>query len=157
MEISIDDNRGLLVVALTSAASSDRRPFGAESWPLKEKHNTKLSVAEMRMLRWMSGFTLRDTIRNEHIREKVGVAPVEDKIRESRLRWFGHIKWRPSNDPINTPPLLHLYHLPRSKSLLLANKWKSGKQLRKWSRRRILLSPLIAPFISKSVEGYRGR
>ncbi|KAL0921167.1 hypothetical protein M5K25_008214 [Dendrobium thyrsiflorum] len=38
-------------------------------------------------------------IRNEHIREKVGVAPVEDKIRESRLRWFGLIKRRPSDDP----------------------------------------------------------
>ncbi|KAI0497081.1 hypothetical protein KFK09_023409 [Dendrobium nobile] len=60
--------------------------YGAECWPLKKKHNTKLSVAEMRMLRWMSSFTLRDRIRNEHIREKVGVAPVEDKIRESRLR-----------------------------------------------------------------------
>ncbi|KAH0470061.1 hypothetical protein IEQ34_001619 [Dendrobium chrysotoxum] len=74
--------------------------YGAECWPLKEKHNTKLCVAEMRMLRWMSGFTLRDRIRNEHIREKVGVAPVEDKIRESRLRWFGHIKRRPSDDPV---------------------------------------------------------
>ncbi|KAI0531437.1 hypothetical protein KFK09_000992 [Dendrobium nobile] len=74
--------------------------YGAECWPLKEKHNTKLSVAEMRMLGWMSGFTLRDRIQNEHIREKVGVAPVEDKIRESRLRWFGHIKRRPSDDPI---------------------------------------------------------
>ncbi|KAI0499048.1 hypothetical protein KFK09_019949 [Dendrobium nobile] len=32
-----------------------------------------------------------------------GVAPVEDKIRESRLRWFGHINtdagWRPSSAP----------------------------------------------------------
>ncbi|KAH0465637.1 hypothetical protein IEQ34_005740 [Dendrobium chrysotoxum] len=74
--------------------------YGAECWPLKEKHNTKLCVAEMRMLRWMSGFILRDRIRNEHIREKVGVAPVEDKIRESRLRWFGHIKRRPSDDPV---------------------------------------------------------
>ncbi|KAH0468674.1 hypothetical protein IEQ34_001906 [Dendrobium chrysotoxum] len=44
--------------------------YGAECWPLKEKHNSKLSVAEMRMFRWMSGFTLRDRIRNEHIREK---------------------------------------------------------------------------------------
>ena len=36
--------------------------YGAECWPLKEKHNTKLSVAEMRMLRWMSGFTLKNRI-----------------------------------------------------------------------------------------------
>ncbi|KAI0510627.1 hypothetical protein KFK09_011235 [Dendrobium nobile] len=32
--------------------------YGAECWQLKEKHNTKLSVGEMGMLRWMSGFTL---------------------------------------------------------------------------------------------------
>ncbi|KAL0924766.1 hypothetical protein M5K25_005623 [Dendrobium thyrsiflorum] len=74
--------------------------YGAECWPLKEKHNIKLSVAEMRMFRWMSGFTLRERMRNEHIREKVGAAPVEDKIRESRLIWFGHIKRRPSDDPV---------------------------------------------------------
>ncbi|KAI0510412.1 hypothetical protein KFK09_011013 [Dendrobium nobile] len=46
---------------------------------------TNEGVEEMRMLRWKSGFTLRDKIRNEHIREKVGVALVADKIRESGL------------------------------------------------------------------------
>ncbi|XP_028550377.1 uncharacterized protein LOC110095315 isoform X3 [Dendrobium catenatum] len=30
-----------------------------------------------RMHRWMNGYTLKDRIRNEHICEKVGVAPVE--------------------------------------------------------------------------------
>ncbi|KAH0456698.1 hypothetical protein IEQ34_014605 [Dendrobium chrysotoxum] len=85
----------------------------SECWPLKEKHNTKLCVAEMRMLRWMSGFTLRDRIRNEHIREKVGVAPVEDKIRESRLRWFGHIKRRPSDDPVRKVEVLDLTYVKK--------------------------------------------
>ncbi|OIT08557.1 hypothetical protein A4A49_18166 [Nicotiana attenuata] len=33
-------------------------------------------------------------IRNEDIREKVGVAPMDDKMREARLRWFGHVKRR---------------------------------------------------------------
>ncbi|KAL0925447.1 hypothetical protein M5K25_003779 [Dendrobium thyrsiflorum] len=45
--------------------------YGVECWHLKEKYNIKLSAAEMRMLRWISGFTLRDKIRNEHIREKI--------------------------------------------------------------------------------------
>jgi len=36
--------------------------YDAKCWPLKEKHNITLSVAYMRMLRWMSGFTLRDKI-----------------------------------------------------------------------------------------------
>ncbi|EXB44844.1 hypothetical protein L484_026425 [Morus notabilis] len=36
-----------------------------------------------------------DSIRNEVIRSKVGVAPIEDKIREGRLRWYGHVQRRP--------------------------------------------------------------
>jgi len=44
----------------------------------------------MRMLRWMYDNTLRDKIRNEDIRNKIGVASIEKKMRENRLRWFGH-------------------------------------------------------------------
>ncbi|KAG5591785.1 hypothetical protein H5410_042299 [Solanum commersonii] len=40
----------------------------------------------------MCGHTRSDRIRNEVIREKVGVASVVDKLREARLRWFGHVK-----------------------------------------------------------------
>ncbi|XP_019265512.1 PREDICTED: uncharacterized protein LOC109243073 [Nicotiana attenuata] len=67
---------------------------GAEFWPVKNSHTHKLKTAEMRMLRWMYGHTRLDKIRNEVIREKLGVALVDDKIREARLRWFGHVKRR---------------------------------------------------------------
>ena len=40
-----------------------------------------------------------DKIRNEVIREK-GVAPIEHKMRETRLRWFGHIKRRSQDAPM---------------------------------------------------------
>ncbi|KAI8533324.1 hypothetical protein RHMOL_Rhmol10G0000500 [Rhododendron molle] len=39
--------------------------------------------------RWMYSKTRRDRIRNETVREMVGVAPIEEKLRENRLRWFG--------------------------------------------------------------------
>ena len=41
-----------------------------------------------------------DKIRNEDIREKVGVAPMEDKMREVRLRLFGHIQRRSTDAPV---------------------------------------------------------
>ncbi|KAL3372890.1 hypothetical protein AABB24_005089 [Solanum stoloniferum] len=74
--------------------------YEAECWPVKNSHVQKLHVAEMRMLRWMSGHTKSDKIRNEVIREKVGVSPVVDKLREVRLRWFGHVKRRCADAPV---------------------------------------------------------
>ena len=49
--------------------------YGTECWVIKRYHAQKLSVAEMRMLRWMCGNTRKDKMRNEDIRTKIGVAP----------------------------------------------------------------------------------
>ena len=54
--------------------------YGAECWPTKRRHVQQLGVAEMRMLRWMCGHTRKDRIRNDDIRDKVGVAPIEEKL-----------------------------------------------------------------------------
>ncbi|KAH1228828.1 26S proteasome regulatory subunit 8 A [Glycine max] len=69
---------------------------GTECWAVKNQHETKVGVAEMRMLRWMCGKTRQDKIRNEAIRERVGVAPIVEKMVENRLRWFGHVERRPA-------------------------------------------------------------
>ncbi|KAI8559998.1 hypothetical protein RHMOL_Rhmol04G0220700 [Rhododendron molle] len=71
--------------------------YGTESRPIKKQQVNKMSVAEMRMLRWVCGKTRRDKIRNETVHEMVGVAPIEEKLRENRLRWFGHVYHRPED------------------------------------------------------------
>ena len=43
----------------------------------------------------MCGNTRRDKVRNEDIRIKIGVASIEEKMRENRLRWFGYVRCRP--------------------------------------------------------------
>nr|XP_009757270.1 PREDICTED: uncharacterized protein LOC104210150 [Nicotiana sylvestris] len=60
--------------------------YGAKCWPVKKSHVQKMSMAEMRMLRWMCGHTRKDKIMKEVIRDKVGVTSVEAKLRESRLQ-----------------------------------------------------------------------
>ncbi|KAL7242429.1 hypothetical protein ACSBR1_014913 [Camellia fascicularis] len=50
----------------------------------------------MIMLRWMCNKTRKGRVRNMYIREWVKVVPIEDKLRENRLRWFGYIHWRPT-------------------------------------------------------------
>ncbi|XP_070015957.1 uncharacterized protein [Nicotiana sylvestris] len=74
--------------------------YGAECWPVKNSHIQRLKVAEMRMLRWMCGHTRLDKIRNDDIWRKVGVASVDDKMREARLRWFGHVQRRSIDAPV---------------------------------------------------------
>jgi hypothetical protein len=60
--------------------------YEAECWPTKMRHVQQLSVAEMRMLRWICGDTRRDRARNDDIRERLGVSPVEEKLVQHRLR-----------------------------------------------------------------------
>ena len=68
--------------------------YDTECWAIKRYHAQKMSIAEMRMLRWMCGNTKRDKVRNEDIRNKISVASIEEKMRENRLRWFGYVRRR---------------------------------------------------------------
>ena len=54
----------------------------------------------MRMIRWMYGHTRFDKSRNEVIKGEIGVASIDDKIRDVRLRWFGHIRRRSLDAPV---------------------------------------------------------
>ena len=65
--------------------------YGAETWAVKKAQEKKLDVAEMRMLRWMSGVTKLDRIRNERIRGKTNVGEISNEVQESRLTWYGHV------------------------------------------------------------------
>ncbi|PIO62574.1 hypothetical protein TELCIR_15863, partial [Teladorsagia circumcincta] len=65
--------------------------YGAECWPVTEEAEARLSVMETKMLRWTAGVTRLDHIRNDTIRKRLGVAPIADKLREARLRWYGHV------------------------------------------------------------------
>lgn len=40
----------------------------------------------------MCDYTRLNGIRNEVIRDSVRVTPIGEKMRETRLRWFGHAK-----------------------------------------------------------------
>ena len=67
----------------------------------------------MRMLRWMCGNTRRDKVRNEDIRTKIDVASIKEK-RENRLRWFGHVRRRPTDVPVQRVEHINLGQVKRA-------------------------------------------
>ena len=67
------------------------------------------------MLRWICGKTLKDRIRNKHIWEMVGVAPIEDKMRENWLWLFGHLQRRLLDTSIRKSDILIVHDNDRGK------------------------------------------
>ena len=65
--------------------------YGAETWAVKKAQEKKLDVAEMRMLRWTTGVTKLDRIRNERIRGTTKVGEISTKVLETRLKYYGHV------------------------------------------------------------------
>ncbi|KAK3507128.1 hypothetical protein QTP70_007960 [Hemibagrus guttatus] len=70
--------------------------YGLETVSLRKRQESELEVAELKMLRFSMGVTRLDRIRNEYIRGTAHVGRLGDKVREARLRWFGHVQRRES-------------------------------------------------------------
>ncbi|KAK3506639.1 hypothetical protein QTP70_011245 [Hemibagrus guttatus] len=68
--------------------------YGLETVSLRKRQESELEVAELKMLRFSLGVTRLDRIRNKYIRGTAHVGHMGDKVRETRLRWFGHVQKR---------------------------------------------------------------
>ena len=68
--------------------------YGMETVAVTERQMGKMEVAELKMVRWALGVTRKDEIRNEYVRGTAKIAKLGDKLRNARLRWYGHVKRR---------------------------------------------------------------
>ncbi|GKA60010.1 hypothetical protein Tco_0759323 [Tanacetum coccineum] len=84
----------------------------------------KMEVAELIMLRWTCGKTMLDMIPNRIFRAELEVEFIIHKMREGRLRWFGHVKRRPQTTPVRRVKALLVDGLRRRDRLKL--RWKDG-------------------------------
>ncbi|XP_019246422.1 PREDICTED: uncharacterized protein LOC109226074 [Nicotiana attenuata] len=89
--------------------------YEAKCCAVNNSHFQKLKVAETRMLRWMCWYARRDRIRNEVIRDKVGVASMEEKLRQVRLRWYGNVRNRCPEAPVRRCERLHMRDLRKGR------------------------------------------
>ena len=68
--------------------------YGLETVAVTKKQIEEMEVAEMKMLRFAMGVTRKDKIRNEYISSTVKVERLGMKMREGRVRWYGHVMRR---------------------------------------------------------------
>nr|XP_043638031.1 uncharacterized protein LOC122609035 [Erigeron canadensis] len=73
--------------------------YGLECWAMTKAQVVRVEVAEMRMLRWTCGKTLAERIPTGVFRAELEVGTIINKLREERLRWFGHVRRRDETTP----------------------------------------------------------
>ena len=64
--------------------------YGLETVAVTKKQVKEMEVAEINMLTFAMGVTKKDKIRKEYIRSTNKVERLGMKMREGRLRWYGH-------------------------------------------------------------------
>ena len=74
--------------------------YGSECWTVRKKEEQILEKTKMRMLRRIKGVTLRDRVKSVDIRKELGVSSVQEKVREMRLRWYGHMQRMEENNEV---------------------------------------------------------
>ena len=74
--------------------------YGVECLTVGKEEEQILEKTEMRMLRSIKGVTLRDKVKSVDIRKELGVNSIKEKVRDMRLRWYGHMQRMEENNEV---------------------------------------------------------
>nr|GEX99972.1 putative cytochrome P450 [Tanacetum cinerariifolium] len=93
---------------LSQSGKELKKPLGTNNGARNQNQNKRITitmtmmveVAELRILRWTCGKIRVDMISNGVFRATLDIDSIIDKMREGRLRWFGHAKRRPQSVPV---------------------------------------------------------
>lgn len=68
--------------------------YGLESASMRKRQEAERQVAQLKMLMFSLGEKRMDRISSEYVRGTARVICLGDKVRQVRLRWFGHVHRR---------------------------------------------------------------
>ena len=66
--------------------------YGSETWATKVTDMDGLCRAEMIMVTWMCGISLKDRMSSRELLDPLGIVGVAEVVRRCRLRWYGHVE-----------------------------------------------------------------
>jgi len=85
-------NKGISLIVrgrLYSSCIQSSMLHGSETWPIRKENEVVLQRAGMRVVRWMCGIKLQDTVPIKGLR--LGLDDVILVPQQNRLRWYGHV------------------------------------------------------------------
>ncbi|XP_050506798.1 uncharacterized protein LOC126886644 [Diabrotica virgifera virgifera] len=94
MKTTFFGKKGIPEKVKTAVVKSVVRPtimYSSETWTLTGRQKSRVNAMEMRFLRKIANRKRTDKIRNETIRQNLKLEPINEKIVEGQLRWFGHV------------------------------------------------------------------
>jgi hypothetical protein len=75
--------------------------YDSETWTPRKRDWNRIQEAEMKYLRTVKGCTRLDQIRNEDMRNELGISPLSEKIIEYRNKWKVHLqRMEPTRMPL---------------------------------------------------------
>jgi hypothetical protein len=66
--------------------------YGSETWAPRKRDWNRIQAAEMKYLRTVKRYTRLYQIRNEDIRNDLGISPLSENIIEYRNKWKAHLQ-----------------------------------------------------------------
>lgn len=60
--------------------------YKTKYWTIKNQHENKVSVSKMKKLYWTHSKTRQDKIRNNNIRESIGILHIVEKMLKNKIR-----------------------------------------------------------------------
>src|SRR3989442_13507492 len=72
--------------------------YGSETWAMKKIDLQRLLRTENKMIRWMSGVTLKDRRTCDELRQGLGIESVDRVVSRGRLRCYGHVELKNDDD-----------------------------------------------------------
>ena len=72
--------------------------YGSETWAMKVEDLHRLVRTERMMVRWMCGVTLKDRRHSDELLNRLGIECVSEVVSRGRLRWYGHVERKRSDD-----------------------------------------------------------
>jgi hypothetical protein len=80
--------------------------YGAENWVLTVPQKKRIEAAELKSLRPLAGYTLRDHKYNDDIRSELGVQSITEILDIYRTNWHDHLL---RIEPYRVPLQLYRY------------------------------------------------